>query len=205
MAKEQNEIFLLRVATELCRPLECSLDERQRIEKNWAFYEDAGKLHAIYGLAPVRTLVAEEWNEDAGFVRLRTATTAATLDPRLAELTIGTPARAHGRDLVLLAHQKVRLRKMRGYVGHPVRLVRDGDSFRAEMTPLTLIHSFWGLLGPRIRLNPHLLFCTYFSGLDLDGDRVRLGYGINDNTLGFAELEFSELWPSAPITGTAAK
>ena len=34
--------------------------------------------------------------------------------------------------------------------------------------------------GSRIKHNTNLHSCTYFSGLQVQGDLVRIGYGVND-------------------------
>jgi hypothetical protein len=59
-----------------------------------------------------------------------------------------------------------------------------------------LVHSFAALLPPprSRRHNPDLLFATYFSGFAVHEGGAFLGYGVNDEGWGFAEVGVDALW-----------
>jgi hypothetical protein len=48
-------------------------------------------------------------------------------------------------------------------------------------------------LGELPKHNPHLMSCTYFSGLSVHDDVALLAYGINDVRCGFSEVKIEKL------------
>lgn len=191
--EDGNAIYIVPVYPEVGKPVRCETPDRQRIEKNWAFFEgDGGALQAVYGLEPLIVLDFGLPGADAS--ALMGELVAREENAPAAGLTIGTqPAMLDG-DLVLVAHQRVGISKFRGYLGRPVRIgVRDGR-WRARVGRARLIHSIGTLFGSWPRRNRHLWFATYFSGLDVRDGRALLTYGINDARSGVVEFDARRLW-----------
>ena len=191
-SETRNELYLMRLRPTLGPPQRCVLEQRQRVEKNWGFAAGEHGLLAIYSLAPLVLLRLRRGELGAGELEFAPVSDGHGGQP-LRGLTLGTQPVARGDDLLVVAHEKVHLRRRRGYFGRPVT-VRGGD--RVEVGRTRLIHDLRALVPLRAaeRHNPNLLFATYFAGAVADGPRMCLSYGVNDRAFGFAETPAS-LWP----------
>jgi hypothetical protein len=193
----RNHIYLMQLSPVLGRPLECVFEERQAVEKNWAFFIEGRALKALYSIDPLRILTAPLPDDNTPTILFESDGTPADQGKASHSpangLTIGTQAVQRNGDLYLVAHEKWRLSRFRAYVGRWVRIRRDTDPFEVEVSRKRLCYSYRSLFGTRKRFNKNLLSCTYFSGLTIDGDRVVLGFGINDVSLGFSELDIDAL------------
>jgi hypothetical protein len=197
----RNELYLMEVSPRLGPPRRCEYAGRTAVEKNWAFFEAGGRLRALYGLRPLVVLDATD-DDDGAALRFVPHATPAASNPaprhrRRRELTIGTQVVPRGDDLLLVAHEKVHARGRRGYLGRAVT-VRDplGPTAQVRVSPVRLVHSLAATLRrPAVRHNPNLLFATYFSGLQVDGDDAYLGYGVNDLDHSFAHVGVPATWP----------
>lgn len=193
----RNRVYLMQLSPIPGRPMECVLEGRQPVEKNWAFFVEDESLKAIYSIDPLCILTAPIPVESTGTIHLEHDASASdrseTSDRPAIGLTIGTQAIRKNDDLYLVAHEKWRLSRWRAYVGRWVRIRRDTVRCEVEVSHKRLCHSYRSLLGSRKKFNKNLLSCTYFSGLTIDGDKVMLGYGINDVGLGFSELDIHAL------------
>jgi hypothetical protein len=193
----RNRIYLMQLSPSPGQPLECVLEGRKPIEKNWAFFIEGGSLKAIYSIDPLCVLTAPLPLGSADELHLEAEPSLSVRGepsglPEIG-LTIGTQAVWKDDDLYLVAHEKWRLSRWRAYVGRWVRVCRKADRYEVEISRKRLCYSYRSLLGAHKKFNKNLISCTYFSGLGIDGGKVVLGYGINDVGLGFSELDIFAL------------
>jgi hypothetical protein len=197
LAAAANSLYLMRVWPTVGVPQRCEIEERQTVEKNWAFYlNQQGDLSVIYSLAPLVRL--RHLGGVLGSADALVFERAALKESSCKGLSIGTQMTfADARTAYLVAHEKPGLFGKRGYVGRLVRLTFDqqGESAIA-VSGTRLIHSYRKLIPAKNRHNPNLLWATYFAGAVLDDNReiLSLSYGINDVEFGFAELPLAQVW-----------
>jgi hypothetical protein len=189
-SKTLNRLYLMKVRPSLEAPRECTFDGRQKVEKNWAFFEDQGSLKALYSIDPLVILdVSRGPNQEFQFQKCFEANRQHSRP-----LTIGTPLAKCQDGFLFIAHRKVQLLGKRLYFGVPARLRMIGESYRIELSTKRLIHDRRSLLGSLRKHNPNLISCTYFSGIAHRGGEIILSYGINDLTYGFASTSEELLW-----------
>jgi predicted GH43/DUF377 family glycosyl hydrolase len=162
---------------------ECILEKRQGVEKNWAFFEKNGQLHALYSIQPMLVLVAESDDENKIYFKLKLQKSSD-----LPNYSIGTPLVLLGDSSYLfIVHKKLIFLEKRAYFGVPMIF----DSLKMELVPAKsryLIHSLISLLGSKKKFNTNLISCTYFSGIIVDDEDVILSYGINDLNMGIIKV-----------------
>ncbi|WP_456284718.1 hypothetical protein M1D46_06205 [Microbacterium sp. JZ70] len=182
-----NAVYVMQVFPEVGRPVRCEAPDRQIIEKNWGFFEGPdGELRAIYLLDPLTVLTfGVLCNEPASEVVVGSVVSRVR-NESCAGLTIGTQPVEFDGSLMLIAHERVGVRRWRGYFGRVVRL--DGQVSGATVGRPRLIHDGPTMLGSRPRRNKHLWFATYFSGLEVIDGVPTVTYGINDQRSGAAAL-----------------
>lgn len=191
--EKPNSIYVAPLSPQIGRPLRVELPQRQKIEKNWGFYEDAGQLCALYSLDPLVILTSQSRDADAITMQAQVEQ-LPRLNSKRPTLTIGTqPVRLAGPDgpLALMAHRRCYFRRKRLYTGRPVLVDPASGAVGVGASPW--FHSLRALGGDRVRHNPNLLSCTYFSGLTLDGANLIVSYGINDVNFAFAEMP-QDVW-----------
>ena len=194
-SKTQNELYLMRLAPSPGPPQRCLLEPRQQVEKNWGFFVAGDGLAALYSVSPYVVLRLARGELGAGDLEFEPRP-GANPDGSTPGLTLGPQPIVRGDELLVIAHERVRLRGRRGYLGRPV-VIADPlhpTAPRVTVSPTRLIHSLRGLVVRGERHNPNLLFANYFSGAVVDGPSARLAYGINDTDFGFAELRTDRLW-----------
>jgi hypothetical protein len=198
---QQNQIYLMRVAPTLGPPQECITPVRRAVEKNWAFIEGRDGLHVVYSLQPFMLLGLRGGRlEDGGTLRFSSHCARAVGHTAAQNgLSIGTqlaPDPRRAGAYLLVAHEKLWFRGRRGYLGRPVTVSGLlSEAPRLRIGPTRLFHSVRALQPGRAQHNPNLLFATYFSGLHLHGRTATLGYGVNDTSFSFAEVDMGRLWP----------
>ncbi len=189
-SKTQNNLYILKVRPTVETPRECTVAGRQKVEKNWAFFEDRGSLKALYSIDPLVILdVKEGPNQEYRFEKSFEA------EPLWRQsLTIGTPLVKCEDGFKFIAHRKIQFLGKRLYFGVPGMLrIMDG-SYRIDLSSKRLIHDHPSLLGSWRKHNPNLISCTYFSGIAHTESEIILSYGINDLTYGFASVSEQVLW-----------
>lgn len=189
-----NSIYVMKVGSEGGVPLRVVLPGRGEIEKNWGFFEKDGLLHALYGLDPL--VVLRERTRDEDRIDFDAITETAEALSRTPQLTIGTqPVCLPGYPdrLALIAHRRSYFRRKRVYTGRSV--VVDLRESRAIIGKYPMLHSLAALLGSKVRHNPNLLSCTYFSGMVIKENNAYVTYGINDVGFSVANLPLSH-WQS---------
>jgi hypothetical protein len=201
-SKIENKLYIAQVFPALQPPYLCQYPSRQRIEKNWSFFFDEGKLKALYSIFPLSILAATEKNESKKTIDFAPDFTDRQDNPSdgLRHMTIGTQAVFRNGGLCLMAHEKKYFWGKRIYLGVPVRIIKTGNHFTRMVSNKRFIHSYRSLLGSLKKYNVNLWSCTYFSGLQIIADnRVILAYGINDRKFAFKEIPFDKLWEPAPL------
>lgn len=196
VADGPNAIFLQRVYPAMGPPQECRLSERQRIEKNWAFFlDERGELAALYGIAPVKIIVRRSGTVGGTAPLEFVHPLSEGPTPVSDNYTIGTQIHAsEDGEMRLVIHQKHRLFHKRAYTGRLARLTWDGEPAVA-LSSIRLIHSYAATI-PQLRPhNRRLISATYFSGISSDEHGgLLMSYGINDRTFGIARTHESDVW-----------
>ncbi len=199
----RNELFLAPVYPKVGAPQRIVADfDRQRIEKNWAFFEgDSKTVRAVYQLHPYREvcLVQGQLGAEDDLV-FASAPPARVHSNMSGTLTIGTQLLVRDDRALLMAHEKwvVPRSSKRTYFGRAVGLTGIGTSdIRVHAYPERLIHRWRDALPRRGVHNYNLLSATYFSGLsgEPDSEDVVLGYGVNDARFSIVRLHEADLWP----------
>jgi hypothetical protein len=186
-SQRPNSIYLQRVTPELGVPQECLLEDRQRVEKNWAFFQAGPELRAVYSLQPLEILVNRGGGlGDGGPLAFDRRQPTGSVGP--VGLTIGSQMLVEADRGLLIAHSKVKVGRQRAYVGRLVELDLAADEYSVSVSPTTLIDSWRALLPSRNRLNPNLWSATYFSGITRIRKELLLGYGVNDSRAALARI-----------------
>ena len=193
--QRSNQLFIQELHG--TRTIECLLEPRQTVEKNWVFFRDGDRLRALYSLDPLRTVSASIEDllnaRETGMLSFRWDDDTKSIEPLRGGLSLGTQAVVDGSTLHLIAHEKRHVGKWRLYFGRAVKVNVSGD-MSISVNSSRLSHSPLALLGTRPRLNKNLLSCTYFSGIRFEDNQVILSYGINDRSWGVARLPYEKLF-----------
>jgi hypothetical protein len=186
-----NDIYLVQVFPFVGKPQRCIYIERQRIEKNWAFYRKDDSWYALYGLSPVKILKCNNDNDESELVF---ETVAEHPKKFFKDYSIGTQICTVDERSILVAHKKINIGEKRIYLGRILIIDLQNETIRPAKTAY-LIHSFKSLFGVKQKWNKNLISCTYFSGITYEKTlkKLYLGYGVNDLNYNIAEIEESEL------------
>lgn len=166
----------------------CEYPNRNRIEKNWAFFIKNGKLKVLYSLSPLTVL--EEERKEGNVIYFREL--FVDKSQFYNNYTIGTQLFNVNETYHFIVHLKIFIRKKRVYIGFPFKFnpVSNKIFFSKKM----LIHSFRSLFGSKFKFNKNLISCSYFSGIYIDSENTFLSYGINDTSWGIAKIKNEKLW-----------
>lgn len=186
-AGHPNTIYLQRVTPELEAPQECLLDDRQVVEKNWAFFEASNELRALYSLQPLVTLALREGQLGSDGPLTFERRNAQRSEGPVA-LTIGSQMIIEADRGLLIAHSKIKLGRKRVYVGHLVAVDLAKSEPAVYVSSTVLIDSWRALFPQRHRLNPNLWSATYFSGIARTPGGLLVGYGVNDSRAALARV-----------------
>ncbi len=190
-SKTQNEIYVMPVFPQLEAPKKCVYSERQKVEKNWAFFFEDQKLFALYSLNPTIVLKAHEPSGREIIFSLHSQNSVG----QHTNLSIGTPLiKLREGEFGLIAHRKIGVFGKRLYYGVPTKVSKIENGYQTSTSNLKMAHDFSSLFGARTKHNKNLISCTYFSGICMHEDELLLGYGINDVTYSFATLKTTDLW-----------
>jgi hypothetical protein len=188
-AATENRLFISQVTPELGEPLECIYQDRQSVEKNWAFFGSQTEPRALYSLN-TGLILQGHLNQQKNQIEFE-AWKYAQFPKAARNLSIGTQFLENGREMYFIAHRKLSLLGKRMYVGLPLSLDVGASELRIVRGSRYLIHSVSSLFGSRVKLNKNLISCTYFSGIDEVDGKIILSYGVNDTAYGFAGLDRS--------------
>jgi len=196
-SKTKNEIFFSKVSyEEISAPVQCNYNERNSVEKNWAFFSHEESLYAIYSLNPLIILAADCQCSSVKAPEINFHKVFEQYLEGSPSLSIGTQLlkTSDNGEYLLLAHKKISLRKKRMYLGVLVKfdfqkLLTNEISSTITFGENYIFHSLKSLLGSRKKWNKHLFSCTYFSGLSQIDDSYILSYGVNDVNFGIKQIQ----------------
>lgn len=184
-----NHLCLLCLSNnEISKFYFCEFGERNRIEKNWAFYKEDNKLRVIYSLDPFTLL--ELKSKEAGQMVFEVL--YKDEKQRYKDYTIGTPLSKSCSDYHFIAHKKFYFNGKRLYLGKPFAFSPLDRKVKAKRK--YLFHSYKSLFGSKHKFNKNLISCTYFSGIYQENDNTILSYGINDTSWNIAKITNKKLW-----------
>lgn len=179
--REGNAVYVMQVHPRVGSPIRCEAPQRQRIEKNWGFFEGPdGDLRAIYQLDPLTVLSFGRVHAEGGGGTISGEAVSVTPNAACRGMTIGTQPVVSDGELLLIGHQRVGVKKWRGYFGRVVRLRLGSEAADVMVSTTRLLHDWRTIFGSRPRRNKHLWFATYFSGIDVVDGRATISYGVND-------------------------
>lgn len=186
-----NRIFAARLHPAMSAPYELVIRGRQSIEKNWALFRRKSALHVVYSVSPLVVLKQQELTSDRQIVFGPLVSNEAAERSGVGVLTLGSQLaalEAKGAGFAAIVHRKFSWKGKRSYLGLAARIWLEDETYKITFDRNYLAHSIRSLRGDKIRHNPNLLSCTYFSGLIVTGEHAILSYGINDVTAGFADI-----------------
>jgi len=167
----------------------CSYKNRNRVEKNWAFYTLNLELYCVYNLYPLIILKAIKTTQNnIEFVEF--FNNKAKEDD---SYTLGTPVLKFGNELIFIAHKKISKKGKRLYLGKPFTIIL-GEIPKLVSKKAYLYHSVKALFGSKHKFNKNLFSCIYFSGISIVNSKICLSYGINDVRWKTVLIEKKQLW-----------
>ena len=186
----ENDVFLFRIDSEMLDIKKCIISNRNRIEKNWSFFEQDREIGMLYAVTPIcKVYSCYKEDEEAIYFTLK-----KEIDTTLPEYSIGTQLQVKGSEGFLIAHKKIVLKGKRIYLGVPLKI--DFETLTVIVGSYKMIHSFRAILGSKFKFNRNLMSCTYFSGLQINFERnnAKITYGINDVAWGSSIVKIDKLW-----------
>ena len=185
-----NDIFVMKVYPETGSPKRVIYKHRKEQERNWAFFSEDNEIYALYWINPLKLLklrVVEEdsWNMEDYFC-------GDTLcDPVPQDMTMGTQMFRSKDRYYFVAHQKKYYGNKKIYLGR--LLTFHWADRKIEAGKYWLSHSLDSIMGSDTKYNTNLYSCTYFSGLQIADQSIKLGYGVNDVDYGFSKHPIGDL------------
>ncbi|MBW3019661.1 hypothetical protein KY334_00020 [Candidatus Woesearchaeota archaeon] len=180
-----NDIFIMKIYSEQESPKKIIYRGRLKYERNWSFFSKDGELYALYWLNPLKILrLKEKRNHEWEFEDYYSDNKINKNIPE--DITIGTQLCLKDNKYYFVAHEKIKMKNKKIYFGRPALF--DFENKKIIFGKKMLIHSFLSLLGNKFKTNGNLLSCTYFSGIQIKGNKIILGYGVNDIETRFCQL-----------------
>jgi hypothetical protein len=185
----ENDIFIMKIYPKMESPKRVIYKNRQKEERNWAFFSAQGEIYALYRINPLKILKVKnisdkEWEMEDFYYGEKD-------DVLLKDLTIGTQLFNSDGKYYFVAHKKFYFLRKKIYVGK--LCVLDFNKKKIRSGKYWLVHSLKSLLGSKVKHNLNLFSCTYFSGIQVSSDSIKLGYGVNDVSYGFSSHTFGVL------------
>lgn len=189
--KGDNSIVLFNVQNEtISNYYDCIYTDRNRIEKNWAFFYSNKSIYALYDIMNCKIIKGEIKNEREIVFKTHFQDDVNVLP----DFSIGTPLVTLSNDAYgFIGHKKINLKGKRIYLGKAFKFSFDKTP-SIKATSGYLVHSLKSLLGEKFKFNKNLISCTYFSGLFLDKKNVHISYGINDLSWAIIKIKKRKLW-----------
>ena len=163
---------------------------RQKQERNWAFFSRDNDIYALYWINSLKILRLTD--KDGACWEFEDYSSEETLNNKLpSDLTIGTQLSELEGKYYFIAHKKIIFLRKKIYLGKFCQF--DFDQKKIIPGNYWLVHSLKSMFGAKNKTNPHLLSCTYFSGIQASHDSLELAYGVNDLDFGFSTHKYEEL------------
>ncbi|WP_375234792.1 hypothetical protein [Winogradskyella sp.] len=184
-----NKLMLVELnSNEIITHNICNYKQRNKTEKNWAFYSKNNHIYALYSLSPLTILKAKSCQGNViDFVKYFSDSQQVKKN-----LSIGTPIISVGKELFFFGHKKYYNKKKRLYVGKLCKVSLENEP-RLTVKNTMYIHSLKSMLGEEFKFNKNLISCTYFSCFFLKNENLILGYGVNDISWKIKILKFKKL------------
>ena len=185
-----NDIFIMKVYPTIESPKRLIYKNRQKQERNWAFFSEEGEIYALYWINPLKILKLKHagpasWEMENYYCEERQNNNLSN------DFTIGTQLSKLDDRYYFVAHKKFCFWRKKIYMGR--FFVLDFNKKKIGLGKYWLAHSFKSLFGSTVKTNTNLLSCTYFSGIQATSASIKLGYGINDVEYGFSTHKFEDL------------
>jgi len=170
-----NEILLADLE-DLDSPFKIELGGRRRIEKNWGFFWDTGRLFALYGVSPLVMLEQDIDDSFPGQIRMKVST-GKVKRPGLHKLvSIGSQPVRYKGGLLITCHLKPNFLWSRAYIPFLVFINLETQ----KVLPIHLSIPWRDLSFTWSRWNRKALAVNYASGLMVLGGKIFLGIGKAD-------------------------
>ncbi len=190
IANGNNTIVLFKLADlKIEEYYFCFLNDRIRIEKNWAFYKENGALKVLYSVNPLITLVESSRSDNTIYFEKE----CVFSHKKYKAYSIGTPLCYDGKNYLFMAHKKIVFRGKRLYLGRSF-IFSPNTAPRIKGEKKFLFHSLKSLWGDKHKFNRNLISCTYFSAIYIEKNKVILGYGINDTSWNLVKIDRNKIW-----------
>ena len=185
-----NDIFVMQIHPLFGKPAVLRYKSRRSQERNWCIFSWNGETYVLYWINPLKILRVVR--KSPSVWELEDHYESENPNPDLPlDLTLGTQGVVAGNKLIFISHQKRRLEGKKIYLGRLCTL--DLENFLVRPGKYWLCHTFDSILGSHIKHNTNLYSCTYFSGIQVSGNRTQLAYGINDVHYGFSTHDLDDL------------
>ena len=176
--KINNKLYLWNISCLDKPPLECMYADRQRIEKNWAYFVLNGKIKVLYAVDRFSIHNVDFSDQFATLSDELDCSRKTNL--KLKNYSIGSQIVNINRWYYLILHKKLFFGQKRLYLGRLARFSISGEKFQFQLANKFIFHSVQSLFGARNKPNGNLISCSYFSGLTIDKEEFIISYGIND-------------------------
>jgi len=185
-----NDIFIMKIYPEMGPPKKVVYGNRQEQERNWAFFSEEGEIYALYEINPLKILKLKNVGPDSW--EMEDSYSAEIEDINVSkDLAIGTQLFRAAGNYYFIAHKKLYFMGRKIYLGK--LCLFDFNNNKIHPGKYWLAHSFKSLFGSTVKHNYNLFSCTYFSGIQVSNDLVKLGYGVNDVNYGFSRHKLEDL------------
>ncbi|MFC1851371.1 hypothetical protein ACFL27_14330 [candidate division CSSED10-310 bacterium] len=186
---EGNDIFIMKIYPKIELPKRVVYKNRQKQERNWAFYSEDGEIYVLYWINPLKILRVKKkgqktWELEDFYCGKKNSRFSN-------DLTIGTQLSHIDDEYCFIAHKKTYFLKKKIYVGRFCTF--DFKNKEINSGKYWLAHSLRSMFGSRIKHNTNCFSCIYFSGMQVTNDLIKLGYGVNDVGFGFSKHKLGEL------------
>ena len=186
---EGNDIFIMKIHPKIEPPKRVLYKNRQKQERNWAFFSEDGEIYVLYWINPLKILrVQREGQRTWELIDYYSGKENSSFSN---DLTIGTQLAHINDEYGFIAHKKIYFQEKKIYTGRFCTF-----NFKNKEIVIGkdwLAHSLGSMLGNRIKHNTNLFSCTYFSGIQAANDVIKLGYGVNDVEFAFSKHKLREL------------
>jgi len=185
-----NDIFIMRIYPEIEPPKKLIYKNRQNQERNWSFFSEGGEIYVLYWINPLKILKVKNtsstsWEMEDYYCEAKKNNSFSN------DLTIGTQLSKLENKYYFIGHKKLYFLRKKIYIGKFCEL--DFNRKKINSGKYWLVHSLKSVLGSTTKDNKNLFSCTYFSGIQVSKDSVKLGYGVNDVIYGFSTHKLEDL------------
>jgi hypothetical protein len=174
--RQGNEILLADLE-DLDSPFKIELGGRRRIEKNWGFFWDSGRLFALYRVSPLVMLEQDIDQSFPGQVRMKLSSGKVKRLGLHKLVSIGSQPVRYKGGLLIACHLKPTLLWARAYIPFLIFINLESQ----KVLPISISIPWRDLSFTWSRWNRKAWAVNYVSGLLVLGDKIILGIGRADD------------------------